>query len=314
MKKIGLISRFGGAVDAAQPVELTRVMDRVLGAVSGSFNELLVHESTLKNFKAHFEQRCENDYYLHTLKLIEASYEAMCSCDVVIVIGGDGTMLNAIHMIEGPSFIGVNAGHVGFLTDIEANHAHKSVIEILLEQNVYKERSLGLLDGVVMMQGRAKKDLPTRTISRVVNEFNIVRNDSKLLELDVYVNEAFAFNMRADGLLISTPAGSTAYSLAAGGSIIGPGLDVLQIVPLMPQTLAHRPLIVAPDKFVRIIVKAGSAKVEADGVERDKLEKSDVLVVKFSGEHARLLKPADHSYYATLRNKLNWHLTAGTRI
>lgn len=306
--RVGLVGRFGGAKGSSNPA-LWQTMAEIIQSLYAVNNlyQLCVDQKTWLAFKDEFDEIVKH----HNKRFIVPVDTDFLNgqCEVLIVVGGDGTMLHVAHTTPKPILLGVNLGRVGFITDIPAQNACWMVSELIADPEIGKLRECGLLEAIA-----SDNKSTLFYMNRVLNEFHISRATSKLLELNIYIDDAFAFHVRADGLLVSTPVGSTAYSLAAGGSIMAPSCDALQIVPMMPQTLSHRPLIVSGDKTIKLEVKSGVAMVEGDGQESGThLQEGAFINIRYSAEKIRMLKPASYSYYETLRTKLNWHLEAGTK-
>jgi NAD+ kinase len=309
--RVGLVGRFGGTKGSSNPA-LWQTMAEIVNSlyVVNKLDYLYVDEDTFESFREEFTELTRNH---HRHFVTSATKKIMNeNCEALIVVGGDGTMLHVAHTTPKPILLGVNLGRVGFITDIPAQDACWMVSELIANSEEGKLREYGLLEAnAIAGQGKHK----IFSMNRVMNEFHISRATSKLLELNVYIDDAFAFHVRADGLLISTPVGSTAYSLAAGGSIMSPKCDTLQIVPMMPQTLSHRPLIVSGESEIALEVKSGIAMIEGDGQDNglNTLYEGAFINIRYSAEKIRMLKPSSYSYYETLRTKLNWHLEAGTK-
>lgn len=214
--------------------------------------------------------------------------------DVVVCIGGDGTMLGAARDVVSQKvpLIGVNQGRVGFITDISLDDDAYTKIEKMLDgQRIEEERSL------LYVQGQT-----------ALNDIAIQRAGSKMLELELSIDNRFAYRCRADGLLISTPTGSTAYNLSAGGSIVAPGAKVFTLTPIMPQSLANRPLIVDENSVMEIKVVANDAVVLADGIDIMRLSPGVLLNIAKNKHSSRFWHPEhDYNYLETLRTKLGWH-------
>jgi NAD+ kinase len=310
-KRVGILGRFGGASGASNP-ELLKTIQSIICWLEDNLQPIYVHEDTIADFADTFANA--HTWSNSPQQIIPADDDLLNECDAVVVVGGDGTMLHAVQVLNGPVLIGVNLGRVGFITDIPAKHAGGTVRDLIQDPSLGKLRGYSLLHAVASRDGWPdKRNAFHFCAERVMNDIVITRDTSKLLELEVFVRKAHAFHVRGDGLLVSTPMGSTAYSLAAGGSIMAPGAEMLQIVPMMPQTLAHRPLIVSGDDlYVRIEVKNGVAKVEADGKNVGTLNKGDQIEIQYD-ETVQILRSPSYSYYDTLRTKLNWHLEAGTK-
>ena len=215
--------------------------------------------------------------------------------DVVISIGGDGTMLGAAREVAPFKIplIGVNQGRLGFITDIALDDRAFYKIESMLKgHRIEEERSL------LYVQGQT-----------ALNDIAIQRASSKMLELELSIDNRFAYRCRADGLLISTPTGSTAYNLAAGGSIVAPCAKVFTLTPIMPQSLANRPLIIDDASVMEIkVVGSADATVLADGLNIMRLSPGVSLTISKNKQSSRFWHPEqDYNYLETLRSKLGWH-------
>ncbi|MCX7627561.1 MAG: NAD(+) kinase [Methylophilaceae bacterium] len=222
--------------------------------------------------------------------------------DLAIVLGGDGTMLVAARALleyEIP-LVGVNRGGLGFLTDIRADEMIDAVGRILdgeydLEQRIMLGATL-LHDGQVISTGRAFNDV-------VVSKGTL----AQLIELELVIDGEFVQRMRSDGLIVSTPTGTTAYSLSAGGPILHPGVYALALVPICPHTLSNRPLAISSASTVEVtVIDAMDARAHFDGQLHADLEVGSKVVIRRMDRYVTLLHPRGHSYYAMLRDKMNW--------
>ncbi|MBA0014006.1 MAG: NAD kinase [Nitrosomonadaceae bacterium] len=222
--------------------------------------------------------------------------------DLAIVLGGDGTMLNIARKLApfDVPLVGINQGHLGFLTDLS--------IETMLE-------SVGnMLDGSYVTERRML--LSAQVIRSEVSVFSaIALNDvtvnrgsgGNMIEFEVRINGEYVYSLRADGLIVATPTGSTAYALSSGGPILHPSLDLIALVPVSPHTLSNRPIVVGPEAVVEILIhRTADARVHSDSHFHFDLQENDKVVVTRSNHTVRLLHSADHSYYRMLREKLGW--------
>ncbi|WP_375752904.1 NAD(+) kinase [Vibrio sp. HN007] len=224
--------------------------------------------------------------------------------DLAIVVGGDGNMLGAARVLSrfDISVIGVNRGSLGFLTDLNPDE-FKTSLKTVLEGN-YIEEERFLLEAEVYRHGKKKSH------SAALNE--VVLHPGKIahmIEFEVYIDDSFAFSQRSDGLIVSTPTGSTAYSLSGGGPILSPSLNVISIVPMFPHTLSSRPLVVDGHRKIKLSVSPdnrGTQEVSCDGQISLPVSPSDEIVIYQSPNVLRLIHPEDYSYYHVLRNKLGW--------
>ncbi len=222
--------------------------------------------------------------------------------DLAIVVGGDGTMLTAARAFvqHNIPLVGVNRGRFGFLTDLEAENMLDSIGSILAGEYDREERMLlsGAMqrDGELITQGYALNDV-------VINK----NGAAKLIELEVHINGQFVHTQRSDGLIISTPTGTTAYSLSAGGPILHPALDAIALVPICPHTLSNRPIAINGTSRIEVtLMRAEDACVHFDGQLHSALLEGDKMIIRRAQESITLLHPRGHSHFAMLREKLNW--------
>ncbi len=223
--------------------------------------------------------------------------------DLAIVIGGDGTMLNIARTFSPHHvpMIGVNQGRLGFLTDLTLDNM-LDVIGGMLDGEYVTERRL-LLSACVM-RGGAEVFSGTAFNEVVVHRSQI----SSMVEFEVRINGEYLYNQRADGLIVATPTGSTAYAMSAGGPILHPGLEVLELVPVCPHTLSNRPIVVHSSSKLEILMhRTGDIRVRLDSHTSFDMHPDDRIVVTRYSEPACLLHPVGHSYYHTLREKLLWN-------
>lgn len=239
----------------------------------------------------------------HNLDVYEAN-ELGQHCDLVVAIGGDGTMLMASHILcdFNVPLLGINLGHVGFLADIPADDIANSMDEILNGNYVEDVRSL--LWGEVFREGKCVYE------SYAFNDIVIQKwNIARLVELETYINGAFVHTHRSDGMIISSPTGSTAYALAAGGPVVHPALDALLLVPICPHSVANRPIVVDGNSHVEIVVSTkddDQARLTFDGEIKLVLAPDDRVHVKKKDKEIRLIHPPDHDQFHILREKLHW--------
>ena len=235
-----------------------------------------------------------------------AGYEAIgASADLAIILGGDGTMLNAARQLArfDVPLVGINQGRLGFMTDI-ALDAMNGSIAALLDGRFSRERRF-LLDAEMLREGKA--EFATLALNDVVVNKG---ETGRMIELEVKVDGELIHVLRADGLIISTPTGSTAYALSANGPILHPSVAGIAIVPLCPHALSNRPITVSDSSCIEIGLPAPhDARVHFDGQGRFDARAGDVLRVTRSRHHITLLHPPGYSYFAMLREKLHWSST-----
>ena len=225
------------------------------------------------------------------------------SIDLAIVLGGDGTMLGIGRQLAGSKvpLVGVNLGRLGYMTDIPIQDVKPVLTEIMSGHYEADERTL--LDAVVLRDGQViNRALALNDV--VVNRSGI----SGMVELAVKVNDSFMYNQRSDGLIVSTPTGSTAYALSAGGPILHPRVAGILLVPIAPHALSNRPIVLPQDAKTSIEVISGrEVIVNFDMQSLTHLQVGDRVEVRQSDKTISLLHPRGHSDYRTLREKLHWN-------
>jgi NAD+ kinase len=228
--------------------------------------------------------------------------EGETEADLAIVIGGDGTMLSAARELvrHGVPLVGINQGRLGFMTDIGHQDMQRGVGAILDGNYSIEERSL--LDAEIRRDGASM----LRTIA--LNEAVIGKGaEGRLIEFELSVDGEFVYTLRADGMIVATPTGSTAYALSAQGPILHPAVPALTLVPLNPHTLSARPVSVSDRCVIEIaIVHALDARAHFDGLALADMAEGDRLVLRRSADVVRFVHPQGYRYFATLREKLGW--------
>jgi NAD+ kinase len=225
------------------------------------------------------------------------------NADLTIVVGGDGTLLHCARLMaeRGVPLVGVNLGRLGFLTDIPAREL-VSAIEALLQGQYTREERL-LLAGEVR---RAKQKLfGTLAMNDIVMSRGAM---GSMIEFAVTVDGEFIYTLRADGLIIASPTGSTAYALSAGGPILHPALSAIALVPISPHTLSNRPVAIRSTSQVEVtLVRGADARANFDVQSHFALEPGDVVAVAGASKPAILLHPPGYRYFSMLREKLRWN-------
>ena len=224
-------------------------------------------------------------------------------CDLGLVVGGDGTMLGIGRQLAhyGVPLIGINQGRLGFITDIPFDNFATTLAPML--RGEFEEDHRSLIHGRVMRDGHCVFD------ALAMNDVVVNRGaTSGMVELRVEVDGHFVANQRADGLIIATPTGSTAYSLSAGGPLLHPSIPGWVFVPIAPHTLSNRPIVLANATEIAIEVVSGrDASASFDTQSLASLMHGDRIVVTRSKHHVRFLHPKGWSYFDTLRQKLHWN-------
>ncbi|MDD2720086.1 MAG: NAD kinase [Gallionella sp.] len=229
--------------------------------------------------------------------------ELAAKVDLAVVIGGDGTMLNIARTFSPHHIplIGVNQGRLGFLTDLTVDNMLDNIAAMLAGEYVTERRLL--LQASVMRAG-------VEVFSGLAfNEVVVHRSQiSSMVEFEVRIDGEYLYNQRADGLIVATPTGSTAYAMSAGGPILHPGLEVLELVPVCPHTLSNRPIVINSSSVLELLMhRTGDIRVRLDSHTSFDLQLHDTVIVTRHPGHAHLLHPVGHSYYHTLREKLLWN-------
>jgi NAD+ kinase len=223
--------------------------------------------------------------------------------ELVIVLGGDGTLLRVARLpgIQQVAILGVNLGGLGFLTDITLEDLFPALEQVLADKFATDER--------LMLYTRVKRE--GKVVSSHTNLNDIVINKgvlARIIKLDTYINGQYVNTFQADGLIISTPTGSTAYSLSAGGPILYPSTKALIITPICPHTLTNRPIVIPDDFHIEISLKSENedAYLTCDGQEGFALQYNDIVEISKSEHRIKLIQPQEKNYYQVLRSKLNW--------
>jgi NAD+ kinase len=230
-------------------------------------------------------------------------------CDVAVVLGGDGTMLGIARELSpfDIPLIGINQGRLGFITDIQHKDMASALPQILVGE--YEEEKRAMLAGAVLRPLRNDGGFETIYEGFAINEVVVSRGATAgMVELRAEIDGQFVANYRADGLIVASPTGSTAYALSAGGPIMHPGLGGWVIVPIASHTLSNRPLVVSDDVTITIEIVAGrDASMNFDMQSLASLLHGDRVTVRRSDHKVRFLHPKGWNYYATLRRKLRWN-------
>jgi NAD+ kinase len=224
-------------------------------------------------------------------------------CQLGLVVGGDGTMLGIGRQLarHGVPLIGINQGRLGFITDIGLEN-YRAVLGPML-QGEFEEDRRGLMLAQVMRDGQCVFK------AQAMNDVVVNRGaTSGMVELRVEVDGHFVANQRADGLIVATPTGSTAYALSAGGPLLHPGNPAWALVPIAPHTLSNRPIVIPDSVEIAIELVAGrDASANFDMQSLASLLHGDRILVKRSQHQVRFLHPRGWTYYDTLRRKLHWN-------
>lgn len=224
--------------------------------------------------------------------------------DLVFVVGGDGTILAAARSLveyEVP-ILGINLGRLGFLADISPAEVHEKLDQILAGE--YEEEKRAMLHARVMRNGQQIGESSAFN-DVVIHSCNVAR----MIQYETYIEGKFVSRSNADGLIVATPTGSTAYALSGGGPIVHPSLNALVLVTVCPHTMSHRPIVIDADSEIKIVFdehNQASAQVSCDGQVDISLENGDCVHIKRKIKPIRLIHPKNHNYYSILRAKLHW--------
>ncbi len=224
--------------------------------------------------------------------------------DLIVVVGGDGSLLSAARMAIGVDVpvIGINRGRLGFLTDILPSELEKQ-IKPVLDGEYYEERRF-------LLRTRIHDQDNTYFQGNALNDVVLSRgNETHLIEFDVYINQQFVSHYRSDGMILSTPTGSTAYSLSAGGPIMHPQLNAIVLVPMFSHSLSSRPLVVDSQVSIDLVISNSNEsdlRISCDGHESRLVKPGQQVNIEKNAQCLRLLHPLDYHYYDTLRIKLGW--------
>jgi len=231
--------------------------------------------------------------------------ELPTACDLLVVLGGDGTLIGMADRIaragSGVPILGVNFGSLGFLTEITLPELHSALEAILTGRATLEPRQ--------MLAARTMRQNAPFADHIVLNDIVITKGAlARIIEIAVAVGDLPVSRFRADGLIIATPTGSTAYNLAAGGPIVHPAVDAIILTPIAPHTLTHRPVVIpaSSEVHVRPIIEGNDVFVTFDGQAGYALQPGDLVSVRRAARPLRIVKSATRTYFEILREKLKW--------
>jgi NAD+ kinase len=272
----------------------------------------LDHEESLNTLTAFLEERGLSillddsaSQYAQQKGLEHSGREELASSvDLVVVVGGDGTLLNAARSLADVdvAVVGINLGRLGFLVDVSPEEIQQQLEPILAGDYIEERRML--------LSASVFRDKEKVGQYCALNDVTLhVRDVVRMIEFETHINGHFVNIQRADGMVVSTPTGSTAYALSSGGPILHPTLDTITLVPICPHTLSHRPLVVSGDNQIEIRVcdhSRNSGQVAFDGQYNIDLLDQDRIVIDKHDHCLRLIHPPSYDYYHILRAKLRW--------
>jgi NAD+ kinase len=278
-----------GVVSKPHRTEFARKLEEILHWLRRRGCETLVEESVLENFGL-------SGYAGVTRQ------EMPSQVDAIIVFGGDGTILSVARSIgdNNAPILAVNLGSLGFLTEVTLDELYEALERLLRGEHRIDERRL--LDATVKRRDGSSASF------HALNDVVITKGAlARIIQLDAYIDEDFMATFLADGLIIATPTGSTAYSLAAGGPIVLPSLACTVVTPICPHTLTNRPLVFPPESEIRITLTSGEdVMLTVDGQQGVELAEEDEIVCTSSRRRIELIKPHNKSFFDVLREKLKW--------
>ena len=226
-------------------------------------------------------------------------------CDIAIIVGGDGNFLNAarsLSLLSKIPIVGINRGKLGFLTDINPDELNTRLFDVL-EGNYQQEQR-------IMLQAAIKSAVcrPEKTVA--LNDIVIAAGQhSRLFQMHVYIDGRYAFDQRADGMIIATPTGSTAHALSAGGPIVHPGIDAIVMVPMFSHSLNSRPIVLNANSDIQITIgeyNNTKPSLSFDGHMKLQLSPGDIVKLSRCPKSVTILHPLDYDYFDSLRSKLHW--------
>jgi len=227
--------------------------------------------------------------------------EIPAKADLIIVLGGDGTLLSVArltHPFDVP-ILAVNLGSLGFLTEVSLSDMYGTLEQVLKGESISERRML--LNACLQRDGKTIQD------DFALNDVSINKNSARIVNLEVHVNGQYMTSYRADGLIIATPTGSTAYSLSAGGPIIHPSMNALLLSPICPFTLTNRPIVIPSQSVLQVkLITEEEVQVTLDGQTGYPMFRNDLLEIKQGPTPVSLIQAKGKNYYQVLRQKLHW--------
>lgn len=221
-------------------------------------------------------------------------------CDVILTLGGDGTLISTIRrsITYNKPILGVNTGRLGFLTAFNTNELEDFIVK--LKNGDY------MLQRQILLEGTLIKDCNNQII-HCVNEFLIARNEtSNMIEILAYINGLHFNTYLCDGLIIGTPAGSTAYNISAGGAIVYPYNSNILLTPVCAHSLTQRPIVLSDEFHLEFVLKNSNANIVVDGQDKISFNEGDKFCIKVSNYKAKLIYSKNRNYFEVLRDKFHW--------
>ena len=255
--------------------------------ILGNKGCVVFHDNTLKRFTSSIKSKYRNEAHI------------LNNADLIIAIGGDGTILNCSRQYgsQGLPILGINLGKLGFLSDIAPKNITNELLEVI-EGNFIK-------DSRFFLKTKINRQRDYLALNEVVIHSGAI---AQLIEFDLFINNDFVYRQKADGIIVNTPTGSTAYSLSGGGPIVHPALDAITILPMFPQSLSTSSLVVDSSSTIRIelISKKTKAMLSFDSHENFSFKEGTSIEITKSDSPLTLIHPKDHNFYESCRTKLGW--------
>ena len=267
--------------------------------------------TTLDALRKHLENRDISVYIGDTTadnisgtRIEDSGLSVAETIDLAVVVGGDGTMLHVARSLASYALpmIGINLGRLGFLTDLSADRMHEGLDELLRGEFTVEER--------IMLQVQISNGRDNLNESIALNDVTLSKgNTGRMIEFDTHVNSEPVGRTRGDGVIISTPTGSTAYALSAGGPILHPLLPAIVFAPICPHTLGHRPMVLDDSSIIEleILDLAGAdGNVFIDGVKQLAVSGNEIIRISRAETVTRMVRINSHNHFTALRSKLGW--------
>ena len=255
--------------------------------------------------KVYLDQACCPDFPVERYPAQQLPREALVkTIDLGVIVGGDGTLLNAARDLVDHDIpvLGINLGRLGFLVDFPPDHLEHAMQAVLAGEFEEEQRSM------LLVSVRENTQEVFRHLA--LNDVVVHKKDTpRMIEFDTWVDDHFMNRQRSDGLIVTSPTGSTAYALSAGGPIMDPRLDAMALVSINPHTLSNRPVVVPGSSVVKVVPSktcTGSAKVTCDGQITFEIFAQHITHVCTYDKRLRMIHPAGYNYYDILRTKLKW--------
>jgi NAD+ kinase len=274
----------------------TKQHDERIEATLNSLIDHLEHYDTRIMVDKSGAKTCNNRGFCHD--------EMMQEIDLAIIIGGDGTLLHTGRLLSNFNIpiLGINLGRLGFLVDVSPTDMTNIIDQVIAGKFIKEVRTL--------LKARVYRGDELLGEEDALNDVVFhVRNEVRMIEFTTHINGTYVNKQRADGIVVATPTGSTAYSLSSGGPILHPGLDAVTIVPICPHTLSHRPIAIQASDTIEIKLCEGrnsDARVSFDGQSHIDIVPGDRAVIQKKQRSMTLLHPENYDYYHILRAKLHW--------